>query len=390
MRRVLLAMGDENQAEGFRRALRAFESHWALWNVTSTALLREAVSAGAPQAVILDASLAGDGLEALLAELAATAPTTVRAVLCGPTVRAEQAQRLVARAHQVLRTPMVPAQVFEVVERSCLVMDALASERLKGVIGRLGTLPALPQTYARLAQMTQDPDCSLDAVAAVVERDPGITANVLKIINSAYFGLPRRVASVKETVRYLGIQPVKNLVLTVELFDGIGGTPKATSLQQHALARACAMREVLGRTALAELAFAAGILCDVGALLVEARLTVDAMAVARAQAAGAERDEAERERLACTHAEVGAALLRQWNLPQALVEAVALHHHPPEGVPPANVTSALQLVCALEELGTASPRRQALLNSAIAALSEAFPTVALDAVQKQFALATAA
>ena len=262
--------------------------------------------------------------------------------------------------------------------------ESLDTERLKQVVGQLGALPALPKTYSSLSDSTADPNVSLDAVAKVVEEDPSITAAVLRIINSAYFGLPRRVSSVGETVRYLGIQPLKNIVLTVEIFEGLATGPAASAMQQEAIARACAMREVLGRTPMAEAAFAVGVLADVGALLLVTRLPIDAQAIKKMTAAGRLPWEAERQRLGCTHAELGAVLLSRWNLPHAIVEAVALHHSPPENAPAATLGTALALVTAVEYSHlTQEPLRRELRSSA-ERLGAVFPTIKLEQVDRYF------
>jgi HD-like signal output (HDOD) protein len=181
-----------------------------------------------------------------------------------------------------------------------------------------------------------------------------VTGAVLRIINSAYFGLPRRVSSVRETVRFLGMQPLKNIVLTVEVFEGLATGTCARVLQQEALARACAMREVLGRTPLAESAFAAGVLADVGVLMLNARLPIDAAAINRRVQGGELPWVAELDRLGCTHAEIGAAILARWNLPNAMVEAIALHHQPPQNVPAPTVATATSWAAAARHSSSAS------------------------------------
>jgi HD-like signal output (HDOD) protein len=332
--------------------------------------------------VIVDAKT--PGLEDCLVELRARRPAVTRIVLAGTEVKNEVAVQLTMLAHQVLKKPFIPPQLFELVERTCQVSGALANERLRLVLGQLGALPALPQTYARLIELTANPDCSLDEISAVVERDAATTAAVLRIINSAYFGLPRRVSSVRETVRFLGIQPLKNIVLTVEVFEGLATGKAAQGLQQEALGRACAMREVLGRTPLAEPAFAAGILADLGGLMLVSRLPIDAAAIARRVQAGVLPWVAEQERLGCTHADLGAALLARWNLPNAMVEAIALHHQPPANVPAPTVATALALVTAVEYSHRTSDEARRSLRESAERLVGTFPTVSLEQLDRYF------
>lgn len=377
--------GDTQVLEGLRRSLRVFQNAWATHFVESTTEALAALTLHPVEALICDSKISGLELEPFLDQVRERWPVVVRAVLCGAEVKPEQAQRLSRVAHQVLKKPLIPGQMFDLVERASLVLATVRSDRVKLVLSKLGSLPALPATYGRLSELTANPDVSLDDVAAVVERDPAITANVLKIINSAYFGLPRRVSSVRETVKYLGIQPLKNIVLTVEVFEGMASGKTAKALQMDALARACAMRELLGRTPMAEAAFAAGILADLGQLLIATRLPIDVQAIQKAQG-GRTQEEVERERLGSSHAEIGGALLSLWNMPAALVEAVTLHHTPPDAAATANVPTALALVCAMEEeVHTVGAGRKAELKATIEKLAQIFPTVNLQAVRRQLA-----
>jgi len=344
MRDVLIVEPDPQVAEGLRRALRIFANAWELRFVHTSADARRLGAEVA--ALVVDASL--PDVDQLLLDFKHLQPRVARTVLAPMDAKPEAIARFQALSHQVLRKPMLPALLFDLIERTIAVIEALSSERLQIVVSQLGDLPLLPATYSKLSQMSQDPDVSMDAVASVVERDPATTAAVLRIINSAYFGLPRRVSSVRETVRYLGIVPLRNLVLTVEIFEGLAQGHRAQALQQEALLRAYAMRELLGRTQLAEQAFIAGVLSDVGTLLVASKLPVDGMAIEKAVESGRLPWVVEKERLGCTFASIGAQLLSRWNLPASLVEAVALHHDAPRGSATPNVTTALALVSAVE------------------------------------------
>jgi HD-like signal output (HDOD) protein len=188
---------------------------------------------------------------------------------------------------------------------------------------------------------------------------------------------------VRETVRFLGIQPLKNIVLTVEVFEGLASGKAARALQDEALTRACAMREVLGRTPLSEAGFAAGILADVGALMISTRLPIDGFAIAKRVAVGVAPWVAEQERLGCTHAAIGAAILAKWNLPHSLVEAVALHHDPPNAPAP-NIATALALVTAVEFSHRVSDDHRRQFREVAERLVTSFPTVNLEQLDHYF------
>lgn len=380
MRRVLILEPDPQIAEGLRRSLKVFSATWDVSCVHDAATALN--SRESADVLICDARV--PDVETLLMDFRAKAPRVVRTVLAANDAKPEHIARMQAAAHQLLRKPILPPLLFDLVERTVAVISALGNERLQVVLGQLGDLPPLPATYSKLVQMSQDPEVSMAAVSAVVERDPSIAAAVLRTINSAYFGLPRRVSSVAETVRYLGIGPLKNLVLTVEIFEGLAQGRRAVQLQQEALLRAYAMRDLLGRTPLAEQAFMAGILSDVGQLLLLTRLPIDAMAIDKAVEAGRLPWVVQQERLGCTSATLGAQLLARWNLPAALVESVALHHGAPIGAPAQNLTTALTLVSAVEWSRRAPDSLRVEFKKLAEELITSFPTSSLDTIGRYF------
>lgn len=364
----------DQAAADLRRALKPFAPSWGLCFVRSP----EDVLAAMPgiDAVVCDAR--SPGVVPLLNELKDKNPRCARTVLVPQEFAGDALARLQVLSHQLVRQPVLPSLLFDVVDRTLTVIESMASERLQQVVGQLGDLPPLPATYSRLNALAAEPDVSLDAISSVVERDPAVTAAVLRVINSAYFGLPRRIASVREAVRYLGVVALKDLVLTVELFEGLALGARARTLLDDALMRAVAMRDLFGRTPQADEAFVAGVLSDVGQLLLLTRLSADAEAIAKRIGEGVLPWVAQQERLGCTAATIGAQLLLRWNLPGPLVEAVALQHRPPKPPFAANITTALCLVHAVEWSRRAPPSLREGFEVTAQELVEAFPSARLD------------
>lgn len=385
MRRVCLLESDSQIAESLRRSLKAFSHTWELTFVTTA---EQATAATSATDVLICGSL--PEAEQVFQHYRQKAPAVVRIALAAADEQSDRIARLQALVHQVLRRPMLPPMLFDLVERTVAVLASMDNERVRVVIAQLGDLPPLPATYSKLSQMAQDPDISMASVASVVERDPAMSAAVLRTINSAYFGLPRRVSTVAETVRFLGIGPLKNLVLTVELFEGLAQGRRAVALQQEALLRAYAMRELLGRSPLAEQAFMAGILSDVGALLLVSKLPIDAMAIEKAVDAGRLPWVVEEERLGCTCASIGAKLLARWNMPVPLVEAVALRNEPVRGSPTASIGAALSLVHNIEWSRRAPESLRSEYRQRAAQLIELFPAASLESIGRYFGVSAEA
>ncbi|MFZ5439535.1 MAG: HDOD domain-containing protein, partial [Myxococcota bacterium] len=267
-------------------------------------------------------------------------------------------------------------------EESLEARDRLETPALKDLVYRLGTLPALPGTFAAINRLAESPAATVDDFVRALEADPAVCGNVLRAVNSAWFGLSRRVSTLKEAIALLGVRPLRSLVLTTELF-GASGT-FVERLRQRALERVAAMPKLTARahaTHLQDEATTAAVLADVGQLLFSLRIPEESTALyADPLATGRDRSEAERRLFGADHATVGAVLLRLWNLPPALVDAVALHHQP-RTTPTADLGALVALAVKLQELGWARPEAARTLREEAGELAAAFGVSDLDGLR---------
>lgn len=193
------------------------------------------------------------------------------------------------------------------------------------------TLPSLPSSVIRVTELIEDPDSSLTDVAEAMSSDPALTMKVLRLVNSAFYGVRSQIASLDQAVSMLGMKVVRNVVLTASVFEslqsGIDG------VLQHSVACGIAMGE-LCKPHINELpietpqeGFIFGLLHDSGKIIIEQFLPEDFAAVLTAsRVSGRPWHSAEKEILGIDHAEVGAHLAQQWKLPLPLVSAVNGHH----------------------------------------------------------------
>jgi HD-like signal output (HDOD) protein/CheY-like chemotaxis protein len=282
----------------------------------SEALAR--LRSGAPCDVVVAVELPGmDGVD-LLARLRDEYPSVARIVVAPPPAIAV-GFRIADLAHQVLPAGSPPEALREALARTLRLRDLLADERLRCLAGEVDGLPSLPRIYGDLTAALESPNCGAGEIAAVVCRDPALAAKVLQLVNSSFFGLPRRVTSVPEAVAYLGVATLRSLVLSTEAMSLFRPAARAAGLDVDGLSvRAVAAATEAARLAAPEHrsdAFTAGLLSDVGLLLLAAK----APELLR-------RDEAD---LGFGHGAAGAYLLGLWGLPPGVVEAVAFHHEPP-------------------------------------------------------------
>jgi CheY-like chemotaxis protein len=277
---------------------------------------------GAPCDVVVAAELPGMEGVNLLARLRDEYPHVARIVVAPPTAMTV-GFRIADLAHQVLPAGSAPEVLQEALARTLALRDLLGDERLRALAGSVDGLPSLPRIYGDLTAALESPNCGSQEIAAVVCRDPALAAKVLQLVNSSFFGLPRQVTSLPEAVSYLGVTTLRSLVLSTEAMSLFRPAARAAGLDVDALAtRAAATATEAARLAAPEYrsdAFTAGLLSDVGLLLLAAK----APEMLR-------RDEAE---LGFSHGGLGAYLLGLWGLAPGVVEAVAFHHDAPEELP---------------------------------------------------------
>jgi putative nucleotidyltransferase with HDIG domain len=174
------------------------------------------------------------------------------------------------------------------------------------------------------------PSPSLAILGELISQDAAMTAKILQLVNSSFFGLARRVTNVPDAVALLGLRTVHALVLMTGLFNhlDLGENNSADELMQHSLSVGAAARLIAGSVSqdrdLMNDAFVAGLLHDIGKLVLAAGFGI------RDFASEAESDSSlhECERFGMSHADAGAYLMDLWGLPSTLVEAIAFHHCP--------------------------------------------------------------
>lgn len=280
--------------------------------------------------IVSDMRMPGMDGATLLTAVKESYPNVARIVLSGQAERDALIKALPV-AHQFLSKPCDGEMLRVVIERACRLQRLLTDETIRTAIGKLDALPSAAATYHDLTQALASPDVGLTTVAAVVERDPAMAAKVLQLVNSAYFGLAQRVTSVAQAMVYLGADTMKGLVLTSQVFalaeqrqlPGLS----VDALQEHSLMTARLAKRLVVNQRVADDAFTAGLLHDIGQIALSVSMPETYAEILRAS-----RDlplhEAEHARLGVSHAEVGAYLLGVWGLPFSVVEAVAYHHRP--------------------------------------------------------------
>ncbi len=333
MRRVLFVDDEPRILEGLRRMLRPQRHEWEVAFAPGGEAALAMMEALPFDVIVSDMRMPGIDGATLLCRVREQYPQMVRIVLSGYT-ELSAALRVVPVAHQFLAKPCDAEMLRVAVERACHLKALLSDDSIRRTVTGLGDLPSLPRTYQALTQALADPDTSLQKVAKIIEQDVGISAKVLQLVNSAFFGIAHSMTNIQSAVSYLGINTLKSLVLSVEIFRAFKPkrdlpTFSLEKLQQHAQLTAHIAARLPVPKHLAEIAVVAGMLHDVGKLILAWKLSEHFEEVlAEALETRCPVYKVEQREDGFSHAEIGAYLLGLWGLPYSVVEAVALHHGP--------------------------------------------------------------
>lgn len=220
--------------------------------------------------------------------------------------------------------------------------DMSKPEEIKADIEKLlkdiSSLPAIPAIVQKVLTMAQNPDADFQALAQEISKDPGLTAGILKLSNSAYYHPAREIRSVHEAIVTLGLQTVKDIVL-ITATKGVLKQPidgykmEASELWDHSLVTAglaAKIAEMKKTKTPQDVAFTAGLLHDVGKVILAAffKKIYRQIAMEMQQNPQARFTELEKKYMGYNHSEIGAYLLKTWNFPAELVEAAVYNYHP--------------------------------------------------------------
>ncbi|MEZ6004438.1 MAG: HDOD domain-containing protein [Planctomycetota bacterium] len=219
------------------------------------------------------------------------------------------------------------------------------------------SLEPFPEVASRILTLAGKPEVIPDEIIEVVQTDPGVTAKVLKLTNSAYYGFQREIGSLWEAGNMLGVDALVNLVLTSSANRYFRHFGKARSdarngLWYRSISQALASRLIAERFGYEspDRAYTAGLLQNIGEVVLD-RFYSDALPRVRAEVAhGRTPLQAEKVILGMHHAEIGARLGSNWKLPLFLVDTIRFHHSPDQASIDPLLTSAVHLAETLLDL----------------------------------------
>lgn len=365
MRRLLVMVHDDLRRRPFAEAL---EPQLDGWSVDVTGTVEDAIAAlGEHPYDVLAADARIPGFEdPILLRLARERFPAVARIAFTDSAAEGDGLRLAQVAHRCIDGVIGLEELANLVQRTRRLVDILEDPVVRRLVTGTVNLASPPETYLRLRQAMANPDVEATDLGKIIQNDPAMSAKILQLVNSSFFGRTHRATRVNDAVAYLGVKPLAGIVTTMSISSSFEGTPLAESgvlegFQTHGVLVSTSVNHILAGHPDAPDGATAGLLHDVGKLILAAD-DLDAWmgTLDEIGRSGLSSYEVEMERYGTTHAEVGAALLELWGLPSAIVEAVAYHHHPARGGWAFGLAGAVHIADAIvHELTDAEARRRA-------------------------------
>ena len=210
----------------------------------------------------------------------------------------------------------------------------MSHKRFEHILAEVDAFPSMPAAGTKMLQILENPDASVEEIESVLHYDPGLTANLLKLANSAYFGIPSKIGSVRQAVILLGLKRLAQLVVATcvssvmrEKVPGYDLPPG--DLWRHSIAVAMAAEALVNeKPGLGEDIFTPALLHDVGKMVMGKFVQAELAEIEDITTRGVPRVIAENMVLGVDHAVIGSRVLEHWSFPADVVKAVRWHHDP--------------------------------------------------------------
>lgn len=344
MLRILFVDDEPRILDGLRRQLHSYRKSWDMRFALSADEALRMLSEVDADIVVSDMRMPGVSGGELLERVLRAHPHTTRIMLSGQTDPQELLHDIGA-IHQFLQKPCEPARLCEAIERTYRLSQLLRQPQLRLIANRVTALPPSTNSYRALLSELAKPDASLTSVGEIVAGDTGLSVKLMQLVNSAFFGMPRKIASPQEAVVLLGLRTVHALVITSRLFRFFESEPVAlvainelwqASVQLGELAAQLAKRTG-GNDELQRRCRLAGMLSLVGrAIMVTADLGLYDTAISTSILNDVALSDAEYSVYEANQQDVGAYALGLWGFSDEIVDAVHLQAAPrllPQGSP---------------------------------------------------------
>lgn len=359
--RILFVDDEPNILSGLKRLMRNMRESWEMSFAGSADEALALLEQSPFDVVVSDMRMPGmDGAQ-LLDLVRRKYPGTIRVILSG-YADSESVLRTVGPAHVYLAKPCDPHALQDAIVRPLSLRKRLNSPEMQVLLAGLTNLPSLPDVFLRLNAELQSPGASSASVAEIISTDLAMTAEILRLTNSAYFSTAMKVTSTAHAVRMLGMEIIQSLVLRIGIFRQFSGSPAVAALLKEVndyslmiskIAESIAKAEGMDHPIVTQ-AQCAGMLSPIGVLvLLDAKGSAYRNVLCQKISPEHTLYMAEQESFGVNHHLIGAYLLGLWGFKDTIIEAVAFAPNP--GLTEGQENQALTAVHAALALGPRFP-----------------------------------
>ncbi len=356
-KRILFVDDEPMVLKGLQRTLRRMRNEWDMTFVSNGDEALDILSKRPMDVIVTDLKMPKmDGTQ-LLAEVKTRHPQMVRIILSGHlehdiTLRAVQA------AHQSLAKPCDADVLKRHLTKLFALRDVLSDEAIKRIVSQIDSLPSMPAIYSEIMSEMQAPEPCIKKVAEIISKDASMTAKILQVVNSVFFGLARKISSPQQAVVLLGLETIKTLALSVKIFSEFSQKSftwfNIDQLFRHSMSVSAYVKSIIKSEKPNQEhlnnSLMAGLLHDLGKLILATNFRKPYQRVL-AEAKGSKQNpwELEYDAFGTSHAEIGAYLMGLWSLENPIIEAIAFHHCPAKSMSPnVGLLTAVHIADALD------------------------------------------
>ena len=361
MKKRILFVDDEPMIlNGLQRTLRKMRHEWEMMFTSSAMEALQILDANPMDVVVTDLKMPEMDGSQLLKEIKNRHPHVVRIVLSGH-VKHDMTLQSLQIAHQCLAKPCDAELLKQTLAKLFALRELLSDNSIKKIVSQIDSLPSMPAIYSQIMEEMQSEDPSIKKVGDIIAQDASMTAKILQIVNSVFFGLSRKISSTQQAVMLLGLETIKSLVLSVKIFAEFSRKKfswfNIEDLFNHSMSVSCYAQAIVKNEKLERdlisYSLMAGILHDIGKLILATNFQQPYRQVlSEAQNSGLNVWDLEYQAFGTSHAEIGAYLMGLWNLDSQIIQAIAFHHRPAQSMArDVNLLTAVHIGNALDHNG---------------------------------------
>jgi HD-like signal output (HDOD) protein len=329
---VVVVGGEQELFDALLGALPALAPYWHMQFAADAATAERLLADNDDIDTVIVHARLSDGLGLTFLETVRSTYPQLARVFVAPPQSSLASQDLGLLAHEVIRFPFDVTRFVSAVQIATALQRRISDPALHALLGEIDALPSPPKSVLELNEALRNPDVEVAEIARIVDTDVAVTAKLLRVVNSAFFGLGSQITDTGHAVAYLGVPTVRTLVGSLQLLNSLQTsdsdvTTAVEDLQSHSLAVADLARSFLPSRQAAQDAYVAGMMHDVGLLALVSCAPVRYLALREEVLhSGRSLMDCELDVVGATHAIIGAYVLGLWGFPSWLVEAVARSH----------------------------------------------------------------